>query len=908
MKACASITRLLLPLVALFAAAVAEAQVLPDLDARSKAAMREAAGSTSLDPWQRLLMLRLAGGEPRTFVGDSVRQSHAGGPISLTSEGTWTVIPTAPPTAPPPPRVTPTGVYDSARRRMIVFGGTGPPGLMNDVWALKLDHPFNWTQLLPSGTSPEVRRLHGAIYDPVRDRMIVFGGSGASSFLNDTWALQFTGATGASWSQLAPLGPLPALRCDFATIYDPNGDRMLVFGGFDGVSPPSSRRSDLWQLSLSGSPQWTELSPGAGPSARSGHRAAYDPVRQRMIVYGGYDVNFVSDTWALALVGAPAWTNLAPPGALPGARVEHAVEYEPSGDRLVIYGGYDDPNNTHVLGDAWALPLGSPQPWALVSSGGPERWGFAVIHDPIRHEMVVFGGIFEGLGSESLTADTFALELFDRPTWSYYPNIYGPAVVTPSAVYDPTRQRMVVFGGAQSDYYNEVWVLTLGAVPGWMQLDPTGPLPPKRRLHAAVYDQATDRMIVFGGFDGTNRNDTWSLQFSGATGAAWSQILPAGPLPPGRADFGMVLDPVEHRLVAFGGYDGVSPPAQRRGDLWTLDLDGPPAWIQLALPGAPTARSGHRAIYDAPRHRMVLFGGYDTFMLNDTWALTLGATPAWSAISAAGPLPYPRADHVLAFDSRRDRMVLQSGYDGIASFADVWVLPLTGPPAWIDITPFGGPGYRWGSAGIYDWLYDRLVVFGGSDYDPRAHALTWDAATSTLLALQSVEARPGLVRLVWRGSGSEAFTATVYRRENGTGWRVLGRAESDAGGSVVWEDREVVAGMRYEYRLGVLESGREIYLGATSAIVPSGIELGVSAISPAIAAGRLALWCSAPSPGPVRLELVDLAGRRIAIRELDWASAGARQVDIAPAPPSGIYVARLSQGGHSAGARVSVIH
>ena len=370
----------------------------------------------------------------------------------------------------------------------------------------------------------------------------------------------------------------------------------------------------------------------------------------------------------------------------------------------------------------------------------------------------------------------------------------------------------------------------------------------------------------------------------------------------------MILDAPRNRIVVFGGFDGISPPTGRRGDLWTLSLGVTPAWTQLVLPGAPTARSGQRAVFDPPRNRMVMFGGYDIAMLNDTWQLTLAGTPAWSPIPAGGPLPSPRADHALVYDSVRQRLVLHAGYDGVLSVGDTWVLPFTGPSVWTDITPIGGPAQRWGVAGVYDFWFDRMVVFGGSGYDPLAYGLSWGMPTPTALALLSVEARPGLVRLVWHGSDSRGLVATVYRREAGTDWRALGAAGADHQGRIVWEDRDVVAGASYQYRLGVVENGRETFFGATSAIVPAGFELMVRAISPAVAAGRIGLWCAAPAPGPARLEILDLAGRRVAVRDLDWSSAGAMQVDIAPAPPSGLYFARLSQGGHAAHARVSVIH
>src|SRR5205085_10354648 len=80
-----------------------------------------------------------------------------------------------------------------------------------------------------------------------------------------------------------------------------------------------------------------------------------------------------------------------------------------------------------------------------------------------------------------------------------------------AAVYDQANNRLIIFGGATyadlnsnpSAYLKDVWVLTnangQGGTPAWIQLNPSGPLPAPRYGQSAVYDAAGNRLIIYGG-------------------------------------------------------------------------------------------------------------------------------------------------------------------------------------------------------------------------------------------------------------------------------------------------------------------------------------------------------------------------------------------------------------------------
>ena len=243
------------------------------------------------------------------------------------------------------------GLYDTSTNRMMIFGGANgfPAVCKNDFWVLKNANNASaspkWVSVTPLGSAPAARMRHDAVYDPNTNSIILFGGYDCNStYFNDVWVLSNANDVSGtpSWTQLAPSGSPPQARESSVAVYDSTDNILIVFGGDAG----SSFFGDVWVLSnangTGGTPAWTQLNPGSGPAARSGHVATYDAVNNIMTIEGGYNGSILlSDTWTLSGangIGTPAWTQLVTSTSGPVRRF-HSAFYDPVSNEMVVFGG-----------------------------------------------------------------------------------------------------------------------------------------------------------------------------------------------------------------------------------------------------------------------------------------------------------------------------------------------------------------------------------------------------------------------------------------------------------------------------------------------------------------------------------------------------------------------------------------
>lgn len=164
--------------------------------------------------------------------------------------------------------------YDSARGVVVLFGGEGWDGHLDDTWEW---NGTNWTQLSPPNR-PSARSVHAMAYDSARGVVVLFGGlDGSGTHRDDTWEWD-----GTNWMQRGPASQPPA-RAGHAMAYDSAREVTVLFGGSD--------QGDTWEWDGT---DWVERSPARQPSARSGHAMAYDSVQEAVVLFGGWQTH---DTW-----------------------------------------------------------------------------------------------------------------------------------------------------------------------------------------------------------------------------------------------------------------------------------------------------------------------------------------------------------------------------------------------------------------------------------------------------------------------------------------------------------------------------------------------------------------------------------------------------------------------------------
>eukprot|EP01018_Ginkgo_biloba_P007333 Gb_20542 [translate_table: standard] len=239
---------------------------------------------------------------------------------------------------------------------LVVFGGCGRQGLLNDVFILDLDaQQPTWREV--AGSAPPLPRSWHSSCTLDGTKLVVSGGCADSGvLLSDTFLLDLT-MEKPMWREI-PVSWTPPSRLGHSlTVY--GGRKILMFGGLAKSGPLRLRSSDVYTIDLSEEePKWRYLTgsgmPGAAnpggiaPPPRLDHVAVSLP-GGRVLIFGGSVAGLHSASQLYLLDPTeekPTWRMLNVPGQQPRFAWGHSTCVV-GGTRALVLGGH--------TGEEWIL-------------------------------------------------------------------------------------------------------------------------------------------------------------------------------------------------------------------------------------------------------------------------------------------------------------------------------------------------------------------------------------------------------------------------------------------------------------------------------------------------------------------------------------------------------------------------
>jgi hypothetical protein len=361
--------------------------------------------------------------------------------LTITPIDTATDTPTNPPTdtATLAPSTTPTATYRP----------TLAPTVAAKTWVKnpcsRITHDeANWPEFWP-----DINRFALA-YDANREQVVLFGGfdePDGERLLDATLVYGRTGFGGNicdyTWTQRYPANS-PSARTMAAMVYDPGRDKVVLYGGLTRWDPTLSYADDTWEWDGQDWRFVTGLS--SNPGKRAAHAMAYDSSRRLVVLYGGFYLSgsttvWYTDTWTY---DGSTWRreNSQSPSDL-GGRYGSRMVYHRSRQRVVLFGGMDV--NENYRNDTWEY---SPAGWTPVEAAQapPSRCCHGFAYDDTNAQIVLFGGS-RGSGDTAFF-DTWEYDgTWREATEIAFPNPEEAAEIDTGMVFDSVRSRLIMTTG-----------------------------------------------------------------------------------------------------------------------------------------------------------------------------------------------------------------------------------------------------------------------------------------------------------------------------------------------------------------------------------------------------------------------------------------------------------------------------
>lgn len=241
-------------------------------------------------------------------------------------------------------------VYDPARRVHVLIGGQPSDGR---TWEWDGE---TWTNRGSLG-GPQTTQVV-ATYDPSRGGVVATVGGTPLGFYN-----------GTTWTSTTTTA---GFTTDGCATYDPVRGRVLA--GLGNTGPIIQR--------LDANNAWINMTQQQQTS-RWGSRFVYVPTREGVVCFGGfsstptYQTAYPRPTYLLPST-ANAWS-IVPLANTPTGRKYHGLVYDPIGDRVLVYGGLTHAQ-TYDMRETWALARGGAGIGRQPSDVSLDEGGVAVLN------------------------------------------------------------------------------------------------------------------------------------------------------------------------------------------------------------------------------------------------------------------------------------------------------------------------------------------------------------------------------------------------------------------------------------------------------------------------------------------------------------------------------------------------
>jgi len=292
------------------------------------------------------------------------------------------------------------------------------------------------------------------------------------------------------------------------------------------------------------------------PAGLGYHALAYDSESRRVILYGGQTGNISehpelftsSETWAFDLA-RNRWQKMESESH-PPAMSAHAMAYDSESDRVILHGGggiFDmERLEDYILDQTWAYDFNNNK-WMKMSDG-PPRLGHWMAYDAESDRIVMFSGACFRDGRFQDVQETWVYD-FNSDRWTEMKPARSPAARHYYGLaYDTESDRVILWGGfiGKDVLDHNIWTYDFNTNT-WLELIPESGSDP-RWYQAMAYDEASDRIIIYGGAD-EGSDEMWAYSLSSNT---WAKLQPT--TNPGKISrMPMVYVPDIRKLVLFGG-------------------------------------------------------------------------------------------------------------------------------------------------------------------------------------------------------------------------------------------------------------------------------------------------------------------------------------------------------------------